>query len=346
MREDPFTSNISSEEIDYFVNMEDIVESIIYDVGVASRGISITTLLVGPAGSGKTSILQYVKAVLDKLKQQHPNEYSLIGELHPSYSLFEKAEGSDEENVQLWVKTSKESRDYLFIDDAKPAHIRTIMREFLTTKFKVFAISPLEYEDVYSSLSIAPKTLFLHQLDFNAVGLILDKRIRRALMDQTSEITILDLFEDEALKIIHKYGMGVPGLILKCASKSLNLLQDTYSHGVPLNLEKQKVTSDMAIRACKITECLQALTEFGNLGRTKMEVLEQILKIGRTPTEISSVLKKDRTTISRHLNELREMGLVEFVTRGRESVYEATEPTKVRIEIESMPKGEWNLAST
>jgi len=348
MKEDPFLSQISSEEIDYFVDRDDVIDNIIYDMGVASRGIPITTLIIGPNGSGKTAILQYLQEVLKRLKQQYPDEYSFSGGLQPSNSLFENLEetGEKKEDVQLWVKICKESRDYLLVDDAKSTYVKTIMREFTRTKFKVFAISPLECNEVYASLPIAPKIQFLHHFDLRVAEQMLDKRIKRAFIDRGSDITIFDLFSEDALRAIHKYSMGVPGLILKCASKSLNLLLDIYRHSVAPNiLEKQKVTLDIASRVCKVTKCFQAFTEFENISQIKIEVLQQILKSGRTPTEISSILRKDRTTISRHLNDLRELGLVEFTTRGRESVYEISEPLKVRFEIESMPKGEWNFAS-
>lgn len=345
MKEDPFLSQISSEELEYFVDREDIVDSIVYDVGVASRGIPIITLIVGPYGSGKTSILQYIQNVLAKLKVEYPNEYSFDGELFTSDDLFQVPEETEEkEEVQLWTRVCKKSLDYLFVDDAKPAHIKTIIREFIHTRLKVFGISPLDYEDVLSNLPVAPKTQFLRPFNLENTVQMLNMRIKRALLDKSSEVSIFDLFDNEALEMIHKYAMGVPALILKCASRSLSLLQD-YASASDI-LSKIKATSEIASKACKITKCFQAYTEFENISRTKMEVLQQILKSGKTPTEISSILKKDRTTISRHLGDLRELGLVDFRPRGRESVYEATEPVKVRFEIVQMPKGGWEIAST
>ena len=75
LKEDPFLSPIPKDEINYFVNREDVVDTIVYDVGVASRGIPIILFLVGPQGSGRTSILWYVKNVLERLREQNPKEF-------------------------------------------------------------------------------------------------------------------------------------------------------------------------------------------------------------------------------------------------------------------------------
>lgn len=344
LKEDPFLSPIPKDEINYFVNREDVVDTIVYDVGVASRGIPIILFLVGPQGSGRTSILWYVKNVLERLREQNPKEFSFKGELYSSISLFEKPES--DESVQLWVKVCKKRRDYLFIDDAKPKQISMITREFTRTTFKVFVISPLDLKDVYSMVSVEPETLFLQPLSFEATTEMLEKRVNRVLLDKGKRTSIFDIFEEEALRVIHKYGMGVPDLILRCASWSLKLLRDKYVHEGVLKTGRRIVSGDLATKACKITGCLQAVCEFERMSHAKMNVLERVLDSGKTPTEISAELGRDRTTISRHLNDLRKLGLVEFVAKGRESVYKATRPAKVRFEIERMPNWRWEFASS
>ena len=349
LREDPFLSQIDSEEIDFFVNRENVTEPLIYDIGVSSRGIPINILVVGPFGSGKTTILHYINTILKKLKELHPDEYSFIGTLYSSDILFEPPNDSEEqiEDIQLWVKIGKTRRDYLFVDDAKPAQIQSILRKFTQTCLKIFAISPLNFNQIYSNLQVTPKIHFLHPFDIKATEEMLDKRIKRVLMEEEGEVSLFDYFEEAAISVIHKYAMGVPYLILKCASQSLQLFLNVYSHDPTSNkVERQKVTADIATRACQITKCFYAVTAFENVSRTKQNVLRQCLDRGKTPTEISSRLKKDRTTISRHLSDLREMGLVEFMTRGRESVYEVTKPVKIRFEIENLPDGVWKIAST
>ncbi|MCD6535741.1 MAG: ArsR family transcriptional regulator [Thaumarchaeota archaeon] len=342
MKEDPFLSQISRDEIDYFVDREGVVDEIVYDVGVASRGIPITTLIVGPYGSGKTSILLYVENVLQRLRQRNPEEYSFTGEFRSCTDLFQEGEG--DEDVQPWIKVCGKERDYLFVDEAKPRHIGAIMRNFTRTRLKVFAISPLDLPDAYSSIPVDPKILFLQPFNLETMREMLQRRIDRVLKGEKRTLSLLDIFEEEALKVIHKYSMGVPLLQLKCASKSLKLLRDLHGEK-SLSDRQRKVTTDIATEACKILKCFHAFHEFKKISRVKIEVLQQILDQGKTPTEISAIMGKDRTTISRHLNELRRLGLVEFRARGRESVYRATEAVRIRFEIEHMPEGRWELAS-
>jgi len=340
MKENPFSSQIPAEEIDYFVDRENIVDSIIYDVGVASRDIPLTILVVGPQGSGKTSTLQYIHNILRRLGEEQPKKFLFKGDIFSSRSLFQEIDDDSEveEEIQTWVKVSKSVRDYLFVDDVKPSHVETIMREFTRTKLKVFSLSPLDYEGVYSKLSVTPKTHYLKPLSFEHMAQMLNKRIERVLMESNRQLSISDLFEEKALKTIHKYSMGIPGLILKCAAQSLTSFLDIHRSGLSVDTaERPKVTEEIALQACKIVNCYHAFTEFRNLSRTKVRVLQQVLDYGKTPTELSSFFRKDRTTISRHLSDLRDLGLVEFFGRGRESVYKATEAVKVMFEIENMP---------
>ena len=343
MRDDPFLSQIPSDDMEYFVDRDDIINTLIYNVGVSSRGIPILVLIVGPHGSGKTSVLQHTINILGKLGEES-EKYLFNGELLKGEELLQKTDEDDE--VQLWVKISKKKLDFLFVDDARPLHIKTIMQHFTNVFLKIFAVSPLDLEDILSVLSVTPGILYLDSFTFEDTVEMLNRRIRRVALNKESNISIFNLFEEDALKTIHMYSMGVPTLILKCASQSLKLLQLAKNPGT---LNELRVTREIAAKACKITKCFHSCTEYKNISRTKMTILQQIIKRGMTPTEISSILRRDRTTISRHLGELRKMGLVDLRTRGREAVYEATEAVKIRFEIESirpLMKGKgWNLAA-
>jgi len=340
MKEDPFTSLIPDEEIDFFVNREEVVESILYDIAVASRGIPIMILLVGCSGSGKSTTLKYIQNIFEKLGKES-DEYYFEGLLVTADSLFETSEEVESlERLQPWLELSRKKLDYLLVDDAKIKHVGLIMREFVKTRLKLFALSPLEYEEVLSVLPVPPRINCLYPFSFGDTVSMLDKRIKRVLVDKNRKMSISTLFREDALRFIHECCMGVPGLILKCASMSLQILTNT-NYGVPSG----RVTLDVAKRACRITRCLQAYENFEKISSIKRELLQTILNTERSPTEISSLLEKDRSTISRHLSDLRELGLVEFRTRGRESVYKVTLPLKIRFELENMPSGGKRFAS-
>ncbi len=334
MKEDPFLSPVPLEDIDYFVDRQNLVEALIRDVGVAARNIPAIVLLVGPHGFGRTTLLHHVKAILDNLGDED-EQFSFKGEVVSSKSLFELPE--EGEGVQRYIQMAGKPADFLFVDDARPEHVTALCRHLTKTRLKVFAISPLHLEETLSPLLMSPTIRLIKEFDLNTTVAMLDKRIRFALIDKDISVSSSDLFEEEALKLIHDCSMGVPLLILKSASASLKLTRDMIVHASSPTWSKVDV--DTAMRACRITKCYQARTEFPNLSTAKMHVLQLVFEMARSPTEIGSMTRRDRTTVSRHLNDLRELGLVEMSTHGRESMYTATEPTRIRFEIERMPKG-------
>lgn len=337
LKEDPFLS--PTDDIDYYVSTE-IVDGIIYDVGVATRGVPLVTLLVGPTGSGKTSLLHYVHSVLKSIVEKDPS-LSLHGQLVQARDLFETEE---EEQVQPWIKMAKARRDFLLVDDAGAEHVKLIVREFVSTPYKIFSISPLVLEEVSSSLKLAPKIIYMHPISKAIAEDILVRRLMRASTKE-GKLRLSNLFHEDAVTELHKYSMGTPALLLESASKCLEILKNIhYSSARSKDASKLVVNRDMAIQACKTTRCYQAYTEYEGIGQFKMVVLKEIMGSFRSPTEISSSLRKDRTTISRHLFDLREVGLADFRTHGRESLYRATDAVRIRHEIEAMPKEVWEIA--
>jgi len=351
MKKDPFLSAIPDGAIEFYVNQKQLIDSIIYLVGVASRGIPLTILIVGCTGSGKSATLMYLKNVLDELSQDPSEKYQFNGLFLPGEDLFrlpDEIENSDgefdevteegvSEDVQLYIKLCKRTLDYLFVDDAKPNQIKTILQKFTNTKLKLFAISSLYFEKIISEMAITPEIKFLKTVDFEDALSILSRRLRLFLPDTDDEITIFDLFERDVLKTIFDYCMGVPKLILECTSKSVELANQ---------LKERHISVATAIKACKIIKTYFAKENFEKVSKSKMEVLEYVMNGGKTPTELSSLLLKDRSTISRHLNDLKEMGLVTMHKRGRDSVYKITEPTKIRFELNIISQREGTDAST
>jgi DNA-binding transcriptional ArsR family regulator len=331
MKADPFLSPLKAEATDFFANREKIIEEIIFNIGVAQRGIPTIILFVGPTGVGKTATLNQVHNILKMIEKEEPKKYRFSGEVYSANYLFSCADEIDEHegDMQPWLTHAREKKDYMLVDDSKAEQVRTISREFVQTGLKLFAISSLDYEETLHSLPATPKIICIGLLEFEDAITMLERRIERALIDTKKKISVHKLFDDDALKFIWKCSQGMPLLILKNASKSLEILAETRS---------EKVTLETATTACKITKCLQAFKEFENMSKAKLELVHQILDEGRSPTELSAKLQKDRTTVSRQLSELSKEGLVDITYKGRESIYKATEPVKIAVELKAMPK--------
>ena len=97
MKQDPFMSPVNVEETEYFVDREEALEEIIFQIGVAKRGIPITILLVGPVGSGRTALLNQVNNIIKKLREDDPEKYIFKGGIFTAEYLFSPSEELEEE---------------------------------------------------------------------------------------------------------------------------------------------------------------------------------------------------------------------------------------------------------
>jgi hypothetical protein len=359
LNEDPFAREIPDEEIDsYFIDRENIIENILFDIGVASRGIPMIVLLVAPTGFGKSSLLRYIHHIITKIASTDKEKYSFKGEYMLAESLFDTEDGggggeedsNDDNNIgsiQSWIKISKRIMDFILFDDANPNHIRTIIKEFTNTKLKLFAISPIDLEQALSIIQYEPKIYFLSEFNYNDSVRMLEQRLKLTIQSQNkNNIKIYDLFDEAAINTIYDNSFGIPKLILECSSKALSLLKSIIIGKPPKpdqhqidnnNNNNKRVTSQIAIQACRQNKCQQAKKEYENLSNVRKEIIDKIIYKTRSATDIAAEIRKDRTTVSRYLNELKDLDLITFNTHGRETVYKATLPTQILFEIEYMP---------
>jgi predicted transcriptional regulator/ABC-type cobalamin/Fe3+-siderophores transport system ATPase subunit len=358
LKEDPFAREIPDEEIEsYFIDHENVVENIIFDIGVASRGIPIIVLIVAPTGFGKSSLLKYIHQIITKIALADKEKYSFKGEYMLAEALFDtenEGEGEDtndnyhnKETVQSWIKISKKVMDFILFDDATPNHIMTIIKEFTNTKLKLFAISPINLEQALSIIQYEPKMYFLSQFNYNDCVKMLEQRLKMTIQTENkNNINIYDLFEETSIKTIYDYSFGIPKLILESSSKALSLLKSIIIGNAKSvqqiqnnnkNNKNKRVTSQIAIQACRQIKSRQAKIEYENLSEVRKEIVYKIMFKGRSATDIAAEIRKDRTTVSRYLNELKDLDLITFNTHGRETVYKATLPTQILFEMEHMP---------
>lgn len=367
LKEDPFAREIPDEEIEsYFIDRENIIENIIFDIGVASREIPIIVLIIAPTGFGKSTLLEYIYHIITKIASSNKDKYNFKGEYMPAPSLFDteddrsgaataevEGESNDDnyyannkDNVQSWIKISKRIRDFILFDDANPNYIRTIIKEFTNTKLKLFAISPIDLEQALSIIQYEPKIYFLSEFNYNDSVRMLEQRLKMTIQTENkNNIKIYDLFDETAIKTIYNNSFGIPKLILECSSKALSLLKSivigkariSEQQQIDNNNNNKRVTSQIAIQACRQIKCQQAKKEYENLSDVRKEIIDKIIFKARSATDIAAEIRKDRTTVSRYLNELKDIDLITFNSQGRETLYKATLPTQILFEMELMP---------
>jgi predicted transcriptional regulator len=170
---------------------------------------------------------------------------------------------------------------------------------------------------------------------------MLEQRLKMTIQTENKyNIKIYDLFDETAIKNIYDYGFGVPKLVLECSSKALSLLKSIVIGKTKREQHidnNKRVTSQIAIQACRQIKCQQAKKEYENLSDVRKEIIDKIIFKARSATDIAAEIRKDRTTVSRYLNELKDIDLITFNTQGRETLYKATLPTQILFEMEHMP---------
>lgn len=334
MRENPFTPDRIKDDIEYFVNQEEITKSIIFDIGVSARGVLPIELLVGPSGSGKSSILKYVHTMMNLLSKEG-SKYHFKGNFISAKSLFiEIEETRPSKELHKLHLLQKEEYDYLFFDDATPNQILHLMNEFKNVSLKLFSISPKHLNSVRQQINQTPTIYTVNLLDFKNTKAMLEKRIKKSLTDKDS-ITLSNIFEDNALQLMFEYCFHIPKLVLECAITSLQILIDRYQKA-PIEIGKHKVTKDIILSACKIIKCFQAYENYDKISNYQYAVLSKVIDKAKSPAEISFEIQKDRTTVFRHLKELKDQGLIESTQDGKESRYRITKPARIFMEIKSL----------
>jgi hypothetical protein len=115
LKEDPFAREIPDEEIEsYFIDRENIIENVIFDIGVASREIPIIVLIVAPTGFGKSSLLKYIYYIITKIASSNKEKYNFKGEYMPAPALFDTEYGgggeedtddydNNKDSIQSWI---------------------------------------------------------------------------------------------------------------------------------------------------------------------------------------------------------------------------------------------------
>jgi len=332
--EDPFTQTISIDNSTYFVNQEKIIEEIIFNIGISKRNIPINIFLVSPVKGGKTSIFHYINAVIRKLI------FTKEIDLQINIEYVDINEDPDDPNsTHLIELTNKRDVDAVFFDNLeRPSQIKAYSMNLPKIRFKAFAISPFMLDESLEIMENIPKTYFIKKLNYEEIYNVLDKRLNLHKQND-SNYELKNLFLKEALIAIHKYSFGVPYLALRLASESFKI---QYEKKLEFNKqnEKRKITKDVVLLAAKRCGSYFALHNLEKLSNTKKGILTEIMSIGKTnPTQLSKILKKDRTTISRHVSEFNNLNLISYKIVGREAIFSLREAVKIKMSIDMMK--EW-----
>lgn len=174
-------------------------------------------------------------------------------------------------------------------------------------------------EPSFGNLFPEQNRIILKPLEINNVKQLVIKRLDRVKKNLKGTIAP---FTDDSLRIILEYSAGNPRYIVRISSLSISKA-----------LEAKQITSEHAKEASKEILSIMGRERFQRLESKDQNLLIKIGKmIAPSVTDLARELGPDEATISRHLNQLEELGYIRSTRDGRKRIAILEEPVKTFIE--------------
>ena len=291
-----------------------------YIGSLKSRSEDRHLVINGVEGSGKTHLSLLVGELLGR------NEPEI------SYVYKTPEEMKDEEKFSSMVSNLKSSDKckLLVIDDAwkekRISHVLKMLRDETSNILVMTTWTPeaLHMADERVTESF-PKSaeIYLEPFDRGQVDELLENVF--SIMSTADEN--VDLSE-EYIKEIHDISEGVPGLAVKLTK--LSIKQSFHSERELIDVNSVREVADKyGINNIR--------NKLSNLSETKHLILEKTLVSsdprGLNPSKIAKELKKDKSTISYHLRDLKKNDLIKKESYGRQTFYTPQKLAKPLIQI-------------
>jgi DNA-binding transcriptional ArsR family regulator len=324
---------IASDFDEALLDRENEIRMVATILASAARGSSATVFFVGPQGSGRTSLVNFLLH-LNQLTQAQ----SVNVALPPIRDLLMY---KPDKVMNYFAQNVPKQAKLLILDDCQelggnlgdivkmqqinqplkllittPAHLIMLREhEEFTMPWKPAVISPLQERDAVSFLK---------------------NRLTNGLREPAKYPAIIE--SESVFKIIYEFGMGVPGLMLRLLKQSFLLAyhkdkgtlnkettQEACAKGGYIAAIEQMVKSKLSEKMFEILLTLHFLTDFVP-GPQGFE--------GAIANQLEDELEVDRSTIVHYLTELYEAGLVTKHKRGKPVYYKVTEPAETALELE------------
>jgi type II secretory pathway predicted ATPase ExeA len=312
-------------------------------------------LIVSAEGAGRTTILKLLNATLNK---GFDNNFSSYVHAPSTWSGFSSKQAEDEEheysssdnridNFQKWMREIDFSKTKIILIDDADAFIANASQYMSAVKFEqlqtptmVFCISPV-------TLSRISKTKLLNEvfedifwimpLENDHIKQILLKSIDDASKDNNNSHP----FEDSAIDKIADYSLGLPGeatrfayLCLKNAYQiGISKINDKLVERIALN-EGSDVAQKLLRKEIRLD---------GTKYKVALEILMQFFIEGHNVERaliISHFSEMATSTLSYHLKDLINFGIVKQERIGYKVFYVISRPIRTALEIMTLPSSE------
>lgn len=338
MKNDPTESEPVNSDFDAnLVDRQQEARTIGLILGSAAKGSSAIILLLGPVGSGRTSLVNFLLHLNEQASQEkircHKVSLRELTMYKPDRiaDYFEKNMAKDTkllilDDVEelgdklLEALTTQVPRAVLKLVVTTPAHFLALRhRDELVSRWRMALVSPLTERDSLAFL----------------------KNIMTRALQRSSDYS--SLFESDAVpRMICEYGMGIPGL-------TLNLLRQCFLLAYQKDSPRLDKTTVLEVaRRGAYEVALKQIIEH-KLTEKLFEVLFTLYFMtsfvpgaqgaeGGTANQLEEQLDMDRTTVAHYLSELYEMGVVTKQKRGKPVYYKVPEPVQAALELDCVKR--------
>jgi len=328
----PLSENFDEELID----RQKEIQSLAMILASASKGSSAILFLIGPVGSGRSSLVNFLLH-LNKLADADSVETLLVPV--KELAMYKP------DRITDYLARYKQAR-LLILEDCQELGpvLADILRGSLPpAPLKVIVTTPAHLLALrqHDEFGFSWKTLPVMPLgEKDAISFMRNVLTRE--LEPSSQYTSL-LQSESVLKHICEFGMGIPSMMLR-------LLRQSFIMAYTKDLSKldEKIVDEIGIRG-GYQAALEGIVR-NKLGEKLFEVLLALNwqtnfalgfegTEGATANQLEEELDVDRTTIAHYLSELNQMGLVTKYKRGKPVYYRLTEATQVAIELECLKRG-------
>ena len=308
-------------------------------------------LLVSPEGAGRTSILKLLNATLNK---GFDNNFSSYVHAPSRWSGFSFKEAEDEEheessssedridNFQKWMREIDFSKTkIILIDDADAfvanarQYIDAVKFEHLQTPTMVFCTSPITQARIRKTElfnEIFGDSFWIMPLKKDDIREILLKSIDAVRSNNSSP------FEDSAIDKIAGYSLCLPG---EAALLAFLCLKNAYQIGIS-NINDKLVERIALNEGFDVAQKLlrNEIKLDGTKYKVALEILIQFFIEGHNVERtliISHFSEMATSTLSYHLKDLINFGIVKQERIGYKVFYVISRPIRTALEIMTLP---------
>jgi type II secretory pathway predicted ATPase ExeA len=355
----PFDTNILIAKPDLITEkIKSIINKLAERIGACYQSQK-SLLIVSPEGAGRTTIFKLLNATLNRGFDKH---FSLYLDASSKWSGFsfrnEKEEKEDSlddydndriDNFQKWMKKIDFSRTKIILIDNADAFVSDANQYMSAIKFEhlevptmVFCISPITHSRITKTEQfneIFGDIFWIMPVEKNDIKEILLKSIEAAAKTNNSSP-----FEDSAIDKIADYSLG---LSREAASLALLCLKNAYQIGI------SKI-NDKLVERIALNEGFDVAQKLlrkeikldGTKYKVALEILAQFFMQGYNVERtliISHFSEMATSTLSYHLKDLINSGIVKQERIGYKVFYVMSRPVRAALEIMTLPSLEAGL---